>query len=188
MKKALMALTLVFIFVTSGFAADTIKLGGMLPLSGRAADLGITCKQGAELAVKEINGKGGVLGKKFDLMMTDSKAEVPEIVSLSKRYIQKDHVNFLFGVVSSAGALAVGQVAKQEKVIFMDDGGHRPIRSPRKNGTATPSVPARAIPRKPTRWRSMPPRQDPGQVLQHRPRLRVRPDHVGNLQDQDLPR
>jgi branched-chain amino acid transport system substrate-binding protein len=123
MKKGLVAVVSVFIFVTSGFAADTIKVGGMLPLSGRAADLGITCKQGAELAVKEINGKGGVLGKKIDLMMADSKANVQEIVSLCKRYIQKDNVNFLFGIVSSAGALAAGQVAKQEKVIFMDTVG-----------------------------------------------------------------
>ena len=89
-------------------------------MSGRAADLGITCKQGAELAVKEINDKGGVLGKKLDLMMADSKANVQEIVSLSKRYVQKDNVNFLFGIVSSAGCLAAAQVAKQEKVIFMD--------------------------------------------------------------------
>ncbi len=123
MKKGLMAVMMVFIFVTSGLAADTIKLGGMLPLSGRAADLGITCKQGAELAVKEINDKGGVLGKKLDLQMADSKANVQEIVSLCKRYIQKDNVNFLFGIVSSAGALAAGEVAKQEKVIFMDTVG-----------------------------------------------------------------
>ncbi len=120
MKKSLIAIFLVLIFVTSGLAADTIKIGGMLPLSGRAADLGITCKQGAELAVKEINAKGGVLGKKLELLMADSKAQVPEIVSLSKRYIQKDKVNFLFGIVSSAGCLAAAEIAKQEKVIFMD--------------------------------------------------------------------
>jgi branched-chain amino acid transport system substrate-binding protein len=125
MKKGLIALVLVFVFVfvSAAWAADTIKLGGMLPLSGRAADLGITCKQGAELAVKEINAKGGVLGKQLDLRMADSKANVQEIVSLCKRYIQKDQVNFLFGIVSSAGALAASQVAKQEKVIFMDTVG-----------------------------------------------------------------
>src|SRR5271157_1616932 len=123
MKKGLMAGFLVLILATSGMAADTIKIGGMLPLSGRAADLGITCKQGAELAVKEINDKGGVLGQKLELQMADSKANVQEIVSLCNRYIQKDKVNFLFGIVSSAGALAAGQVAKQEKVIFMDTVG-----------------------------------------------------------------
>ncbi|NJD62034.1 MAG: amino acid ABC transporter substrate-binding protein [Deltaproteobacteria bacterium] len=123
MKKAFGAGILVLLFAASALAADTIKLGGMFPLSGRASDLGITDKQGAELAVKEINAKGGVLGKKFELLSADSKANVQELVSLSKRYIQKDQVNFLFGVVSSAGSLAVGEVAKQEKVIFMDTVG-----------------------------------------------------------------
>ncbi|MGZ9148406.1 MAG: ABC transporter substrate-binding protein [Candidatus Deferrimicrobiaceae bacterium] len=120
MRKTVLMLGMALLFATTGLAADTIKLGGMLPLSGRAADLGIACKQGAELAVKEINAKGGVLGKKFELLMADSKANVQELSSLSNRYIQKDGVNFLFGVVSSAGALTVGEIAKREKVIFMD--------------------------------------------------------------------
>jgi branched-chain amino acid transport system substrate-binding protein len=111
------------VLASAASAADTIKLGGMFPLSGRASDLGITCKQGAELAVKEINAKGGVLGKKFELLSADDKANVQEGVTLSKRYIQKDGVNFLFGVVSSGGSLAVAEVAKQEKVIFMDTVG-----------------------------------------------------------------
>jgi len=123
MKKTAIAVAALLALATAASAADTIKLGGMLPLSGRASDLGITCKQGAELAVKEINAKGGVLGKKFELLMADSKANVQELVSLSKRYIQKDQVNFLFGVVSSGGSLAVAEVAKQEKVIFMDTVG-----------------------------------------------------------------
>ncbi|OGP76507.1 MAG: hypothetical protein A2Z13_10955 [Deltaproteobacteria bacterium RBG_16_64_85] len=120
MRKVLVAGFLVLLFAATSFAADTIKLGGMFPLSGRASDLGIACKQGAELAVKEINAMGGVLGKKFELLSADDKANVQEGVTLSKRYIQKDGVNFLFGVVSSAGSLAVAEVAKQEKVIFMD--------------------------------------------------------------------
>ncbi len=120
MRRTALVLGLALLFATGALAADTIKLGGMLPLSGRAADLGITCRQGAELAVKEINAKGGVLGKKLELLMADSKANVQELSSLSNRYIQKDEVNFLFGVVSSAGALTVGEIAKREKVIFMD--------------------------------------------------------------------
>jgi len=120
MKKAIWAVAVLSLLTSGAFAADTIKLGGMLPLSGRASDLGIGCKQGAELAVKEINSKGGVLGRSLELLMADSKANVQELVSLSKRYIQKDQVNFLFGVVSSGGTLAVAEVAKQEKVIFMD--------------------------------------------------------------------
>jgi len=119
MRKGLWILMLALVWATTAVAADTIKIGGMYPLSGRAADLGITCKQGAELAVKEINTKGGVLGKQLELLSADSKANVQEAVAISNRYIQKDAVNFLFGEVSSAAVLAIGEIAKQEKVIFM---------------------------------------------------------------------
>ena len=119
MRKGLWILMLALGWATTAVAADTIKIGGMYPLSGRAADLGITCKQGAELAVKEINAKGGVLGKQLELLSADSKANVQEAVAISNRYIQKDAVNFLFGEVSSAAVLAIGEIAKQEKVIFM---------------------------------------------------------------------
>jgi branched-chain amino acid transport system substrate-binding protein len=120
MKKAIGVGILVVLFAANAIAADTIKLGGMYPLSGRAEALGRECKLGSELAVQEINAKGGVLGKKLELLSADDKANVQESVTLAKRYIQKDGVDFLFGVVSSAGSLAVAEVAKQEKVIFMD--------------------------------------------------------------------
>jgi branched-chain amino acid transport system substrate-binding protein len=123
MRKGLGVVMLVLLWATTAVAADVIKLGGMYPLSGRAADLGITCKQGAELAVKEVNAKGGVLGKQLELLSTDSKANVQEAVAISNRYIQKDAVNFLFGEVSSAAVLAIGEIAKQEKVIYMSTVG-----------------------------------------------------------------
>jgi branched-chain amino acid transport system substrate-binding protein len=117
--KGIFVLVLVLVWASVAVAAETIKLGGMYPLSGRAADLGIGCKLGAELAVKEINARGGVLGKQLELLSADSKANVQEAVALSNRYVQKDGVNFLFGEVSSAAVLAIGEVAKQEKVIYM---------------------------------------------------------------------
>ena len=119
MRKTAVVVAALLALATTASAADTIKLGGMFPLSGRAEALGRECKLGAELAVAEINAKGGVLGKKFELLSADDKANVQESVNLSKRYIQKDGVNFLFGVISSAGALAVAEVAKQEKVVTM---------------------------------------------------------------------
>jgi len=123
MRKTVFAVAVMLAVASAASAADTIKLGGMFPLSGRAEGLGRECKLGSELAVGEINAKGGVLGKKFELLSADDKANVQESVNLSKRYIQKDGVDFLFGVISSAGALAVAEVAKQEKVIFMDTVG-----------------------------------------------------------------
>jgi branched-chain amino acid transport system substrate-binding protein len=107
------------VLASAASAADTIKLGGMFPLSGRAEALGREWKIGAEMAVEEINAKGGVLGKKFELLSADDEAKPAKSVEIAKRNIQKDGVNFLFGVISSAGALAVAEVAKQEKVVTM---------------------------------------------------------------------
>src|SRR4030065_696271 len=53
MRKTVLVLGMVLLFATTGLAADTIKLGGMLPLSGRAADLGSTRKQGGGLGGQE---------------------------------------------------------------------------------------------------------------------------------------
>jgi branched-chain amino acid transport system substrate-binding protein len=119
MRKGLWALVWVLAFTATAMAADTIKIGAMYPLSGRAADLGITCNQGARLAVDQINAKGGVLGRKLELLFSDSKANTQEAVSISNRYILKDRVNFLFGAVSSAAVLGVAQVARENKTILM---------------------------------------------------------------------
>ena len=119
MRKTAFGVAVLLMLATTAVAADTIKLGALYPLSGRAEGLGRECKLGAEMAVEEINAKGGVLGKKLELLSADSKANVQEGTNLVKRYIQKDNVDFLFGVVSSAVALAVSEVAKQEKVVTM---------------------------------------------------------------------
>ena len=63
MKKTAIAVAMLLVLASAASAADTIKLGGMFPLSGRAEALGRECKLGAEQAVAEINAKGGVLGR-----------------------------------------------------------------------------------------------------------------------------
>ncbi|HEX7520377.1 MAG TPA: hypothetical protein VF325_08815, partial [Candidatus Deferrimicrobium sp.] len=61
MRKTAIAVAMLLVLASAASAADTIKLGGMYPLSGRAEALGRECKLGAEQAVAEINAKGGVL-------------------------------------------------------------------------------------------------------------------------------
>ena len=59
---------------------------------------------GAELAVKQINDAGGVLGKKLELLSRDSKANADEAVRLARELIQKNNVDFLTGTLPSAEA------------------------------------------------------------------------------------
>jgi branched-chain amino acid transport system substrate-binding protein len=100
-------------------AADTIKIGFPIPLSGPTAVYGVPVLKGAEMAVAEINAKGGVLGKKLEILSRDSKANADEAVRLARELIIKDGVNFLVGTLTSAEAPAVSTVAKENKIILV---------------------------------------------------------------------
>lgn len=100
-------------------AADNIKIGFPIPLSGPTAVYGKPVLAGAEMAVKEINDKGGVLGRKLELLSRDSKANADEAVRLSRELIIKNSVDFLVGTLTSAEAPAVSTVAKENKIVFI---------------------------------------------------------------------
>jgi branched-chain amino acid transport system substrate-binding protein len=100
-------------------AADPIKIGFPIPLSGPTAVYGVPVLKGAEMAVAEINAKGGVLGRKLEILSRDSKASADEAVRLSRELIIKDSVDFLVGTLTSAEAPAVSTVAKENKIVFI---------------------------------------------------------------------
>jgi branched-chain amino acid transport system substrate-binding protein len=100
-------------------AADPIKIGFPMPLSGPTAVYGVPISKGAEMAVADINAKGGVLGRKLELIPRDSKANADEAVRLAREMIIKDNVDFLSGTLTSAEAPAVSTIAKENKVVFV---------------------------------------------------------------------
>jgi branched-chain amino acid transport system substrate-binding protein len=100
-------------------AEDAIKIGFPIPLSGPTAVYGEPILKGAEMAVAEINAKGGVLGRKLELLSRDSKASADEAVRLSRELIIKDDAEFLLGTLTSAEAPAVSTVAKENKIVFI---------------------------------------------------------------------
>jgi branched-chain amino acid transport system substrate-binding protein len=104
--------------LTAG-AADNIKIGFPIPLSGPTAVYGAPVLKGAEMAVSEINAKGGVLGRKLELLSRDSKASADEAVRLARELIIKDNADFLAGTLTSAEAPAVSTVAKENKIVFV---------------------------------------------------------------------
>jgi branched-chain amino acid transport system substrate-binding protein len=103
----------------SAGAADDIKIGFPIPLSGPTAVYGEPVLKGAEMAVSEINAKGGVLGRKLQLLSRDSKASADEAVRIARELIIKDNVDFLAGTLTSAEAPAVSTVAKENKILFI---------------------------------------------------------------------
>ena len=114
-----LASTLLISWPLAASAADTIKIGFPIPLSGVGAVYGKPILAGAQMAVAEINANGGVLGKKLEILARDSKANADEAVRVSRELIIKDGVDFLVGTLTSAEAPAVSTVAKENKIVFI---------------------------------------------------------------------
>jgi branched-chain amino acid transport system substrate-binding protein len=119
LQRLLLGILLASLVPTAASAADTIKIGFPMPLSGPASVYGVPIVKGAEMAVSEINASGGVLGRKLELLTRDSKASADEAVRLARELIIKDNVDFLSGTLTSAEAPAVSTIAKENKIVFM---------------------------------------------------------------------
>src|SRR4029450_4177509 len=100
-------------------AQKPIKVGVPLPLSGPPALFGDPASKGAMMYVEEINAKGGVLGRKIELLVRDCKAAANEPLRQARELILKDNVDFLVGTLTSAEGPAVSVVAKENKIVFI---------------------------------------------------------------------
>src|SRR5712691_8483914 len=110
MKRAIRALTvaLAAIAVPSGPAGaqEAVKVGVIQPLSGPVAASGNYVRMGAEIARDWINAKGGVLGRKVELLIEDNKSDPKEAASAAEKLIVRDKVPAIMGAWGSSMTLA----------------------------------------------------------------------------------
>jgi branched-chain amino acid transport system substrate-binding protein len=100
-------------------AQKPIKVGFPMILSGPGALFGEPALKGAQMYVDELNAKGGVLGRKIELLARDTKGNADEAVRVARELILKENVDFLVGTLTSAEGPAVSVVAKENKIVFI---------------------------------------------------------------------
>jgi len=112
-------------FVITARAADEVKFGLNDLLTGTYAELGKNEQIGCQLAIEQINSKGGVLGRKAQLLVEDStSADTGIAVQKARKLIERDKVDFFLGNVNSAMAIALGEVSNELKKLHIVTGGH----------------------------------------------------------------
>jgi len=113
--KRLITLVFLMVFALTGgaFAADTVKIGVYLPLTGQMAFGGQLELEGVQMAHKEMPT---VLGKKVELFVVDNKSDKVEAANAVKRLIEKEKVVAIIGTYGSSLAMAGGEVAEKAKV------------------------------------------------------------------------
>jgi urea transport system substrate-binding protein len=105
--------------IREAWAANPIKIGVISPLTGAWTVYGKAHIAGFELAVDEINAAGGVLGRKLEVVVGDSKTEPRIVVEQANRLIRQERVDFLAGTFSSAERNAAGPVVAQSGKILL---------------------------------------------------------------------
>ena len=101
---------------------ETIKLGGVGPLTGGYANYGLSVQHGAELAVKEINAAGGVNGKQLEVNFQDSQGD-PESAVAAYGKLMDWGMNVSLGAVLSGETASVVAAAKADDVLVMETTG-----------------------------------------------------------------
>ena len=118
---SVVAAVMLAIGATTGgaLAADGIKVGVLLPLTGSQAKFGEIEKRSYEMAAAEINAKGGVNGKKIELLFEDDTGKPDVGRSGMEKLISREKVPVITGGYSSSVTAAAAPVAQQFKVPFV---------------------------------------------------------------------
>ena len=103
----------------SAAAQKPIRVGYAVILSGPGALIGEPSLKGAQMFTDEINAKGGILGRKIELVIRDTKGNADEAVRVARDLILKENVEFLVGTLTSAEGPAVSPIAKENKIVFV---------------------------------------------------------------------
>jgi branched-chain amino acid transport system substrate-binding protein len=103
---------------SSVFAQDTVKIGELNSYKSQAAFLD-PYKKGWELAIEEINAKGGVLGKKLEVISRDDGSNPGDAVRVAEELVTREGVNIIAGTFLSNIGLAVTEFAGKKQVFFL---------------------------------------------------------------------
>jgi branched-chain amino acid transport system substrate-binding protein len=97
-------------------AADPIKFGFSAPLTSPIAFIAERAKLGTEYAAAELNAKGGILGRKVEVLYGDTRLDPNEAINIARRYTLQDKVSAYFGDFTSSGTMAIIDILARANV------------------------------------------------------------------------
>ena len=125
MRVAIVALSAMLLFGGTALAANPIKIGVVGPHSGDLAPYGIPSLQAAKLVAKDINAKGGVLGRQIELLIEDDQCK-PEIATNTATKLVTEGVNVVLGPICSGATKAALGIYNAAHIVVMSPSATNP--------------------------------------------------------------
>ena len=113
------AAVLAFPHVLRAQSKDPIRIGFPLPLTGTFAAIAADLQKGAILAGEEINAKGGVMGRKLEILFRDDELKPAVGAQRTKELIENQKVDFVVGGLAAHVQMAINEQTKKSKVLFI---------------------------------------------------------------------
>jgi branched-chain amino acid transport system substrate-binding protein len=101
-------------------AQDSVQMGAVLSLTGSNATVGEDVRRAVALAVEQVNAKGGVLGKKFNVVIEDSGGNATTALNAARKLVSVDKVPVVIGEYSSGITLPMAQYLVKEGVAHIN--------------------------------------------------------------------
>ncbi len=105
-------------FVALG-AEEPLKVGALLAVTGPASFLGTPEARTLQMLVEETNARGGVRGRKIQLVLKDTGASPEKAISLAKQLIDEEKVFAILGPTTSGETLAIKKIAEDSKTLLI---------------------------------------------------------------------
>ena len=96
---------------------DVIRIGAIAPVTGDRAEAGQSVWRSFQIAADDINAKGGVMGKKIEIVLEDSKGDAKEAVELTKKLADDESICAVLGPMTSAEAIACAPVFDEYELV-----------------------------------------------------------------------
>jgi branched-chain amino acid transport system substrate-binding protein len=130
LKVLAVVLSIVALSAGPAAAADTIKVGAILAVTGPASFLGAPEAKTLEMLTEEINAKGGIGGRKIELIIKDSGASPEKAVSFAKQLIDEEKVFAIIGPSTSGETMKIKDIAETGKTLLLSCAAAEPIVNP----------------------------------------------------------
>ena len=108
-------------------SGDEILVGHFGSMTGNTATFGTSTEEGVKMAIDEINGKGGVKGKKLKLITVDTAGKPEGAAAAVTRLITQDKVMVLIGEVASGLSKAAAPIAQKYQIPMVSPASTNPI-------------------------------------------------------------
>ena len=124
---------LVFIFVSllspGGWAEpkkQPVRIGAIYNLSGPLGSIGRPALAGARLAVKQLNERGGLLGRPVELVARDGRTDPAEVAAVTLELVRTPNLSAITGLNDTAMVLAAAPIAEKARMAFLTSGATSP--------------------------------------------------------------